>query len=95
MGSLKRKFSEDPNGETQPLQRQQGESGSELVDGPVSCVHDISYPEGYVPSPHSSTQQNSDPAKKFPFTLDPFQSEAISCLEKGESVMVGSPNIEF
>lgn len=92
MGSLKRKLPEDSSAETRPAQRQQGESCSELVNGPVACVHDVSYPDGYVPSLLSSARQHSDPAKSFPFTLDPFQSEAINCLEKGESVMVYSLN---
>ncbi|XP_054821238.1 DExH-box ATP-dependent RNA helicase DExH9 isoform X1 [Prosopis cineraria] len=90
MGSLKRKFLEDESDETCPSQRQQGEYASELVDEPVACVHDVSYPEGFVLSPQSIASHHSDPAKKFPFTLDPFQSEAISCLEKGESVMVSA-----
>ncbi|KAJ7946524.1 DExH-box ATP-dependent RNA helicase [Quillaja saponaria] len=90
MGSLKRKFPEDPSVETRPSQRHQTENGSVLADEPVACVHDVSYPEGYVPPPQSSAQQNSEPAKKYPFPLDPFQSEAISCLESGESVMVSA-----
>ena len=58
----------------------------------VACLHDVSYPENYVrPSSSSSVtqiQKDSKPAKEFPFTLDPFQSEAISCLDSGQSVMV-------
>ncbi|KAK4257491.1 hypothetical protein QN277_007070 [Acacia crassicarpa] len=90
MGSLKRKLPEEESDETRPSQRQQGEYASELADEPVVCVHDVSYPEGFVLSPQSTAAQHSDPAKKFPFSLDPFQSEAISCLEKGESVMVSA-----
>jgi ATP-dependent RNA helicase DOB1 len=30
----------------------------------------------------------SEPAMTFPFKLDPFQVEAIRCLDNGESVMV-------
>jgi ATP-dependent RNA helicase DOB1 len=57
----------------------------------VACLHDVSFPENYVrPSSSSVTQiqKDSKPAKEFPFTLDPFQSEAISCLDSGQSVMV-------
>ncbi|KAA8545417.1 hypothetical protein F0562_020201 [Nyssa sinensis] len=63
-----------------------------IMDEPVACVHDVSCPEGYVPRPPnpSSTQEDSKPAKEFPFTLDPFQSEAIKCLDGGESVMVSA-----
>ncbi|KAI4332431.1 hypothetical protein L6164_017340 [Bauhinia variegata] len=90
MGSLKRKLPEDPSGDTRPSQRQHGENGSVLADEPVACVHDVSYPEGYVFPPSSSAKQDSEPAKKFPFNLDPFQSEAINCIENGESVMVSA-----
>ncbi|KAK9286319.1 hypothetical protein L1049_014709 [Liquidambar formosana] len=93
MGSLKRKSLEDPSGEPTPSHKQQRENGSVCVDEPVACVHDVSYPEGYVPprppSP-SLAGENSTPAKEFPFTLDPFQSEAIKCLDGGESVMVSA-----
>jgi ATP-dependent RNA helicase DOB1 len=56
-------------------------------------VHDVSYPEGYDPSAPSSRMlaggsEFSEPAMTFPFKLDPFQVEAIRCLDNGESVMV-------
>lgn len=62
---------------------------------PVACVHDVSYPEGYDPSTSTSRAiaggaDASEPAKKFPFQLDPFQAEAIRCLDNGESVMVSA-----
>lgn len=92
MGSLKRKSGEEASCEsTQPNKKQQSGDGSVLVEEAVGCVHDVSYPEGYVPSA-SSTElpPDSKPAKEFPFTLDPFQSEAINCLDKGQSVMVSA-----
>ncbi|KAF5734785.1 superkiller viralicidic activity 2-like 2 isoform X2 [Tripterygium wilfordii] len=82
MGSLKRKAVEESSGEEIFLaQKQQREDES------VACVHDVSYPEDWVPPPSSSAQRDSTPAKEFPFTLDPFQTEAIKCLENNESVM--------
>ncbi|KAJ6715566.1 ATP-DEPENDENT RNA AND DNA HELICASE [Salix viminalis] len=42
------------------------------------------------PPPVTQIEKNSKPAKEFPFTLDPFQSEAISCLDNGQSVMVSA-----
>lgn len=67
---------------------------------PVACVHDVSYPEGYDPSASASASrvlagggEGSEPAKTFPFELDPFQAEAIRCLDNGESVMVRSANL--
>lgn len=90
MGSIKRKSLEDPTDESAPLPKQQRENGFAGGDEPVACLHDVSYPEGFVH--HSSdkavAQEESKPAKEFPFTLDPFQSEAIKCLNIGESVMV-------
>lgn len=62
------------------------------IDEPVACLHDVSYPENYIqsrPRPQPSSDK-SKPAKEFPFELDPFQSEAINCLDSGESVMVSS-----
>ncbi|KAK9169685.1 hypothetical protein Syun_001825 [Stephania yunnanensis] len=55
----------------------------------LTCLHHVSYPsEGYVPRTNSS--KSDEPAKRFPFELDPFQSEAIKCIEEGESVMVSA-----
>ncbi|XP_019418600.1 PREDICTED: DExH-box ATP-dependent RNA helicase DExH9 [Lupinus angustifolius] len=83
MSSLKRKTSEEEDNGRQVIQRS---------DDTVACVHDVSYPDGYViPVPNQQQQQQQQqPAKTFPFSLDPFQSQAISCLEKGESVMVSA-----
>ncbi|XP_009590222.1 DExH-box ATP-dependent RNA helicase DExH9-like isoform X1 [Nicotiana tomentosiformis] len=93
MGSFKRKSQELSNNEGNiipPPSKQMKQNG--LVDEAVACVHDVSYPEGYVPSASTSTlpQPDAKPAKEFPFTLDPFQSEAINCLNNGESVMVSA-----
>jgi ATP-dependent RNA helicase DOB1 len=38
----------------------------------------------------SSDGISKTPAKTYPFTLDPFQSRAISCLERDESVLVSA-----
>lgn len=94
MGSLKRKSTDDTAAEPLPPPKQkQRENDSPLPSAnndeePIACLHDVSYPEGYVPPPPSSSA--SAPAKEFPFTLDPFQSESINCLENGESVMVSA-----
>jgi ATP-dependent RNA helicase DOB1 len=101
MASVKRKSIESQH-EDRPLlppQKQLREdhsnnnSSSSKIIGhgeAVACLHDVSYPENYVRPSSSATQiqKDSKPAKEFPFTLDPFQSEAISCLDSGQSVMV-------
>ncbi|XP_077211328.1 RNA helicase, ATP-dependent, SK12/DOB1 protein [Tasmannia lanceolata] len=92
MGSLKRKTLENPNPESTPpekLQRER-ENGSIHLDEPIACLHDVSYPEGYVTRSKPSARENSKPAKEFEFELDPFQSESIKCLDDGESVMVSA-----
>ncbi|KAL8541877.1 hypothetical protein ACS0TY_002938 [Phlomoides rotata] len=91
MGSVKRKQLEEAKEDyvTPPLKQQKEENGF-TMDEPVTCLHDISYPEGYVPPPVSNMQQGLKPAKEFPFSLDPFQLEAIKCLDNGESVMVSA-----
>ncbi|KAK8629510.1 hypothetical protein V6N13_078348 [Hibiscus sabdariffa] len=91
MGTLKRKSGEEASSESPPpLQKKihHGGDGSALAVEAVGCVHDVSYPEGYVPSASSAhLPPDSKPAKEFPFRLEPFQSEAINCLNNGESVL--------
>lgn len=99
MGSVKRKSSDETPLNHTPQPHKQLKDDTNINNTPlatnnetdtgVACVHDVSYPENYVPAPRrSNTDQDSKPAKEFPFTLDPFQSEAINCLNVGESVMV-------
>ncbi|XP_073269885.1 DExH-box ATP-dependent RNA helicase DExH9 [Primulina huaijiensis] len=97
MGSVKRKSLEAAESEDDeaPTKKQQQENGlMKTIDEPVACQHDVSYPEGYLPrkalNSGSIDIENSKPAKEFPFTLDPFQLEAIKCLDNGESVLVSA-----
>ncbi|KAK6143786.1 hypothetical protein DH2020_024134 [Rehmannia glutinosa] len=92
MGSVKRKTLEEAREdyETPPLKQQRDNGLIGMMDEPVACLHDVSYPEGYVHRASSASlvnQEHSKPAKEFPFTLDPFQLEAVKCLDNGESVM--------
>ncbi|KAF6176654.1 hypothetical protein GIB67_034516 [Kingdonia uniflora] len=94
MGSTKRKSIETPSPETLPPQKQPRETNSHspsitVEDKSITCLHDVSYPEGYVPRTNPNLS-NHIPAKEFPFELDPFQLEAIKCLDNGESVMVSA-----
>ena len=97
MGSLKRKSTDNTAAEPLPPPKQKQRANDPPLpsanndEEPVACLHDVSYPEGYVPPPPPPPPPSSSasaPAKEFPFTLDPFQSESINCLENGESVMV-------
>lgn len=87
MGSVKRKSLEEEN-PTMESNTPPQKIVKETNNNTVTCFHDVSYPEGYVPPPPSTS--TSSPAKDFPFSLDPFQAEAIRCLENGESVMVSA-----
>ncbi|KAI3903958.1 hypothetical protein MKX01_004026 [Papaver californicum] len=92
MDSLKRKLDGNVSEEVSRQQKQQKEMESLIGgDDSVACIHDVSYPEGYKPrSDNNSDKKNTKPAREYPFTLDPFQSEAIKCLDNGESVTVSA-----
>ncbi|XP_021740616.1 DExH-box ATP-dependent RNA helicase DExH9-like [Chenopodium quinoa] len=87
MGSAKRKSIEEENSTMEskppPLKMMREDNNT------IACFHDVSYPQGYAP-PYPTNSSTSTPAKEFPFSLDPFQSEAIKCLENCESVMVSA-----
>ncbi|KAK8784902.1 hypothetical protein V5799_008735 [Amblyomma americanum] len=59
------------------------------VEGVEGCIHEVALPEGteYVP-----LKRNADgpAAREYPFILDPFQKEAIVCLENNQSVLVSA-----
>ncbi|WOK97165.1 DExH-box ATP-dependent RNA helicase DExH9 isoform X1 [Canna indica] len=92
MASLKRSAPEDSSPELSPPSKLPREASPVRLDEPVACLHDVSYPSGYAPPRRSrpATDKPSPPAREFPFELDPFQSEAIKCLDCGESVMVSA-----
>ncbi|KAK9165148.1 hypothetical protein Scep_000339 [Stephania cephalantha] len=89
----KRKSTEDDSSESSvPPQKQLRGEASMHSDEPATCLHDVAYPEGYVHR-HCSGGGAEEPkpaAKQFPFQLDSFQSEAIRCIENGDSVMVSA-----
>ncbi|CAG5133954.1 unnamed protein product [Candidula unifasciata] len=53
-----------------------------------ACTHEVVVPPDteYVPLKPPS----GEPAKVYPFTLDPFQKEALLCLENHQSVLVSA-----
>ncbi|XP_034939443.1 exosome RNA helicase MTR4 [Chelonus insularis] len=53
-----------------------------------SCTHEVAVPPNheYVPLDNKITQ----PAKAYKFVLDPFQKEAILCIENNQSVLVSA-----
>ena len=53
-----------------------------------SCTHEVAVPPGhdYVPL----KPPTGEPAKTYPFNLDPFQQEAIMCISNNQSVLVSA-----
>lgn len=53
-----------------------------------SCTHEVAVPpdQDFVPLEH----KNNKPAKEYKFILDPFQKEAILCIENNQSVLVSA-----
>ncbi|KAM3196843.1 hypothetical protein ACQJBY_072502 [Aegilops geniculata] len=98
--ALKRKAAEAPaDGPDPPLKAPRADAAPAppppAAAERVACLHDVSYPEGYDASASgprvvAGGGEGAAPAKTFPFPLDPFQSEAIRCLDNGESVMVSA-----
>ncbi|XP_049823785.1 exosome RNA helicase MTR4 isoform X2 [Aethina tumida] len=58
------------------------------IDTQESCTHEVACPPGqpYVPL----QPLRGDPAKTYPFTLDPFQKESILCVDNNQSVLVSA-----
>ena len=53
-----------------------------------ACTHEVAIPPGmeYVPL----VVTGAKPPKEYPFILDPFQKEALLCLENNQSVLVSA-----
>ncbi|KAJ3690967.1 hypothetical protein LUZ61_020131 [Rhynchospora tenuis] len=98
MASQKRKTLETPASDSpQPskiAREEEGEVAAQIRSNEhITCLHDVSYPQGYAKLRTERREKEKEmkkPAKEFPFQLDPFQAESISCLEIGESVMVSA-----
>ncbi|KAG8195554.1 hypothetical protein JTE90_002180 [Oedothorax gibbosus] len=59
-----------------------------VVDTVEACLHEVAVPHDaeYVPLKPSVNA----PSRSYPFILDPFQKEAILCLENNQSVLVSA-----
>lgn len=53
-----------------------------------SCTHEVALPPGHEFQPLK--QPTRPPAKNYKFTLDPFQQQAILCIENNQSVLVSA-----
>lgn len=55
-----------------------------------SVRHQVALPPSYPYVPLSQHVPNDPPAKRYNFELDPFQRNAVSCIERNESVLVSA-----
>lgn len=53
-----------------------------------ACVHEVAVPSDaeYIPLVKSTDK----PAKEYQFVLDPFQKEAILCIDNNQSVLISA-----
>ena len=58
------------------------------LDAAETCTHEVAIPGGCKFEP--LTFKPEIPAKTYPFVLDPFQEEAIKCLDNNQSVLVSA-----
>eukprot|EP00698_Gefionella_okellyi_P004389 TRINITY_DN14051_c0_g1_i1.p1 TRINITY_DN14051_c0_g1~~TRINITY_DN14051_c0_g1_i1.p1 ORF type:complete len:1036 (-),score=267.67 TRINITY_DN14051_c0_g1_i1:35-2956(-) len=84
-----RTSAEEPIGNTL-----QSSTAVAIRNGDKTCLHDVAFPPGAqqlsVADAVAATVLPVDPARKYKFELDPFQKQAVSCIEKGESVLVSA-----
>ncbi|XP_063592228.1 exosome RNA helicase MTR4-like [Penaeus indicus] len=59
-----------------------------IIETVEACTHEVAVPPGetYIPLQPPSEK----PAKVYPFILDPFQKEAILCIDNNQSVLVSA-----
>ncbi|KAI8064529.1 rRNA-processing arch domain-containing protein [Gongronella butleri] len=67
---------------------------SDAEDGKLTLQHQVRHqvaiPPNYKYVPISQHVPPADPARTYPFTLDPFQRVAVSSIERNESVLVSA-----
>lgn len=52
------------------------------------CTHEVAIPPNHEYAP--LVQRTAEPAKQYGFILDPFQKEAITCIDNLQSVLVSA-----
>jgi len=58
------------------------------LETPSACTHEVAVPPNCNFT--GLVDLGREPAKTYPFTLDPFQSQSILCIENDESVLVSA-----
>ncbi|KAI8055634.1 ATP-dependent RNA helicase DOB1 [Syncephalis plumigaleata] len=64
--------------------------GQEKIQLRHQARHQVAFPPGYDYVPISEHIPPAQPARTYPFTLDPFQDLAIRCIQRNESVLVSA-----
>ncbi|KAI9298253.1 antiviral helicase [Neoconidiobolus thromboides FSU 785] len=67
-----------------------GEEGKEKLKLRHQVRHQVSIPPGYPYVPIQQHKPDANPARVYPFTLDPFQKVSIYSIERNESVLVAA-----
>lgn len=58
------------------------------LETPDSCTHEVAVPPGFEFT--GLREATREPAKNYKFTLDPFQSQSVLCIENDQSVLVSA-----
>ena len=58
------------------------------LETPSACTHEVAVPPGCDFT--GLRDSGKEPAKTYPFNLDPFQSQSILCIENDQSVLVSA-----
>lgn len=66
------------------------EEGDNVQQVTHQVRHDVALPPDYNYIPISQHKPSDDPARSYPFTLDPFQQMSVNAIERGESVLVSA-----
>jgi Superfamily II RNA helicase len=59
-----------------------------VVETLEACLHEVALPPDLEYQPLAQSKEK--PAREYPFVLDPFQKEAILCIENNQSVLVSA-----
>lgn len=75
------------------VEAEQTAPGEDSSDGPIKIAHQVRHEVALPPSYDYvpiSEHKSVNPARTYPFTLDPFQAMSISAIERNESVLVSA-----
>ena len=86
--------SAQPIPEEEPENRLESTTAIPVRVGDKMCLHDVAFPPDVTDQTVEDVVANmpvtEKPALTYSFTLDPFQQQAIGCIERGDSVLVSA-----